>query len=492
MKLKNLKCVIMFLFSAIFILTSFTACQPSSKSASNPEFSENPDLTKEEQTTVSEGDDLPDDLNYEGYVFNIYTRENSTFYRYVIEEDVSEILNDSIYKRTRNVEERLGITLAEKTYTDHNAPRTFMLAGLGEFDMYNVRCSHAITFWLEGLTVEIPELPYIDLEKPYWNKTANKVSTLKNHQYIAFGAANICMYDFTFTLLFNKQMISDFSLESPYILVNNGKWTLDKMDEMMKVVISDLNGDGKFTIDDKYGYVSRAADALPAFWIGAELLSVAKDENDIPYLAIGEEKFINLFQKVFEITWDSNAWFTKPSGTLTMPSGTAGNVPATSVDLFMGNQSLFMDVQMPALSLLRGMETDFGIIPYPKYDEKQKNYYGRVGAFDTFVVDKSNAGFERTSAVIEALNSDSYKTVLPQYYEVCLKTRTSRDDESEDMLDIVFDNLIIDLGDTVWLDKIRDAVFAGMFSANNRNIISKIDSMTVSIQKDIDKILELE
>lgn len=172
-----------------------------------------------------------------------------------------------------------------------------------------------------------------------------------------------------------------------------------------------------------------------------------------------------------------------------MPGGGQGNVLATSVDLFMGNQSLFMDVQMPALTLLRSMETDFGIIPYPKYDESQEKYYGRVGAFDAFVVDKANSDLERTSAVIEALNSESYKTVLPQYYEVCLKTRTSRDEESEAMLDIVFGNLTIDLGDTVWLDRIRDAVFAGMFEKNNRNIASKVESMANSLQKDIDRIL---
>jgi hypothetical protein len=323
------------------------------------------------------------------------------------------------------------------------------------------------------------------LTKPYWNKTANESISLNGRQYVAIGDANLTVYDFTYVLLFNKKLITDFRLPVPYDLVNSGQWTVDKMAEMMKPVIADLNGDGVYDLNDRYGYVARHSDVLPSFWIASGVRSVTKDQNDVPVFSAEDERFINIFNKTFEIMWDTNAWYSKNKS----PNA---NVPDTSIQLFMQNQSLYMDCQVSFILDLRSMETDFGIIPYPKYDEKQENYYARGAFYDSFIVSKSNPDLARTGAVVEALNSESYKTVIPTYYEMCLKTKNSRDGESETMLDLIFGNLILDLGDSIWVDKIRDAVLGGMFSSNNRNLASKLESMANSIQKDIDKIMEIE
>ena len=438
-----------------------------------------------EKQTAIVGDDLPGDLDYGGYGFNIYTRENTAFYRYIIEEEIGEILNDAVYKRTRNVEDRLNIAFGEVVYTGNDdAPRKLLLSGDNAYDMINARCSHALMYWMEGLILEIPDLPYVDLGKPYWNKTANESISLNNRQYVAIGDANLTVYDFAYVLLFNKKLIGEFGLPVPYDLVNAGKWTVDKMGETMKAVIADLNGDGLYDLNDRYGYVARHSDVLPSFWIASGTLSVKKDQNDVPYFSAGEEKFVNIFNKVYDVMWDGGAWYSKNK----TPNA---NVPDTSIQLFMQNQSLYMDCQVSFIIQLRGMETDFGIIPYPKYDENQENYYARGAFYDSFIIPKSNPDLMRTSAVIEALNSESHKTVIPPYYEMCLKTRNSSDGECEAMLDLIFGNLIVDLGDSIWVDKIRDAVFRGMFESNNRNIASKLESMANSIQKDIDKILEI-
>ena len=475
------KFMLLILTTAIFAAAS---CSRGEVSQGGGGGDKPPEATTAEKTTDI-GDDLPE-LDYGGYEFNILTRINSTFYKYVVEEDTGEILNDSVYRRTRNVEERLNVTLKENENSDANMPRSLMLAGDDTYDMYNARCTHALTFWLEGLTVEIPALPHINLDKPYWNKTANESLSLNNRQYVAMGAANIGAYDFIFTLLFNKKLVSDFALESPYELIKSGKWTIDTMAGMMKAVSSDLNGDGIYDINDRYGYASGTNVTLPAFWVGAGLFAIQKDANDIPYFSAGDQKFLDLFEKVFELTWESDAWFKKPGG------GTNTNTPETSVELFTGDRALFIDTQVADIKRLRGMETDFGIILYPKYDEKQESHRVRFGFYDAFIVSRSNPNFERTSAVIEALNSESHKTVMPVYYDMCLKTRSSRDDESEAMLDFIFSNLVVDLGDTVWADRIRDGVFTQMFQQKNKNIASKLESMADSVQKDIDKILEMQ
>ena len=478
------KFIMLLIISLILIMT---ACgdenEPPLQNDNNQTQAPDAEIAEEIKIEVIK-DDLPDDLNYGGHVFSIYTRENTAFYNYIIEEEIGEFLNDSIYHRTRNVEARLNINFVESTYTDANAPRRLLLAGDTTHDKIIARCSHAFTFWVEGLTFEVDELPNINLSKPYWHKTASDSITLNKRRHVAIGSSNLTVYEFARVLLFNKQLIADFDLDSPYDLVNSGKWTVEAMDNMMRAVVSDLNGDGVMNMEDRFGYLARSNDVLPAFWIASGVRSVTKDSDDVPYFSAGSERFISIFERVFDILWDTNAWWSR----MNMDA----NVPTQSIQLFMQDQSLFIDCQVSYINDLRGMETDFGIIPYPKYDEQQENYYSRGAFYDAFIVGRSNPDIDRTSAVIEAMNSESHRTVMPVYYELCLKTRTSRDDESEAMLDLIFNNLVIDLGDSIWVDRIRDSVFAGMFSGNNRNIASRLEAMERSIQSDIDKILDLE
>ena len=52
---------------------------------------------------------------------------------------------------------------------------------------------------------------------------------------------------------------------------------------------------------------------------------------------------------------------------------------------------------------------------------------------------------ERTGAIIEALSAEGYYTLKPAYYETVLKGKSVRDDESSEMLDIIFANRVYDL-----------------------------------------------
>ena len=78
---------------------------------------------------------------------------------------------------------------------------------------------------------------------------------------------NLSAYDLTHVLLFNENLIRDYKFESPFDLVESGKWTFDRMYEMMTKVSIDLNGDGVFDEKDQYGYVSYARVSAQNFWI---------------------------------------------------------------------------------------------------------------------------------------------------------------------------------------------------------------------------------
>lgn len=135
-----------------------------------------------------------------------------------------------------------------------------------------------------------------------------------------------------------------------------------------------------------------------------------------------------------------------------------------------------MDMTFFYISSLRNMDADFGILPYPKYDEAQKDYLARIEGIELTGVPVT-ADTEFVSAIMEAMASESATTVVPAYYDVALKTKMTRDNDSAEMLDIIFENRVFDLGDTIWCDEIRDGVFKPMFTTGNRSLSSKFATM---------------
>ncbi|MBQ2707701.1 MAG: hypothetical protein IJF67_05495 [Clostridia bacterium] len=305
------------------------------------------------------------------------------------------------------------------------------------------------------------------------------VLPLSGVQYMAIGDLSITTLDLTFILLFNKQLIKDYQLDSPYALVNSGSWTFDAMFDMMKTATRDLDGDTKMTENDAYGYTASAKQVLPNFWIAAGELSVKKDKADLPYLALNEERFIDVFNRIFEITYDDNTRYAET---------TMNDVPDSSLRLFNENRSLFMDCSFFFVEALRDMDTDFGIIPYPKFNEEQDRYYSRVSYYNAPIVSVASTELDLIGAVLEYMNYESRKTVIPAYYEIALKGKYSRDEESLEMLDLINDSRVVDIGDTTLCSTIRDGFMRAMYLKNDRNLASNTASASTVITNLIDKL----
>lgn len=423
------------------------------------------------------------EYNFNGEKFKIHTMNTGgVHYLADAEEETGDVLNDAIYRRNRVIEERFNVVINQVLMDDNFAqPRKIMVSGdSSAFDILHARAPDALTFWQDGLVYSCGDIPNIDFSKPYWSQYANKSLTLKGSQYIALGEFNISAFDLAHVLIFNKNMIQDHSLENPYSLVKEGKWTFDKMDEFMRQVITDLDGNGIMDKNDKYGFLSEEREVLPCFWISSGEFSVKKDETDTPYLAIGEERFLSVFNKVFEITWDNGAYFSAKDHTSTLPQSIR--------DMFSNGQSLFMNMTFFYMESMRTTETDFGVLPYPKFDDNQENYFTRVEYYNAVQVPLTNSDTERAGVMLEALNSYSAKYVLPAYYDISLKTKYSRDEESAEMLDLILSIRVIDIGDTTLCDKIRDNFMWSMFENNKRDLVSQVEKTQGVIQKFIDKI----
>jgi len=474
--------------AAIISLTAIASCSDTADTTDTSTTTGTTAADNAEDTTVP--DDIPgfykdglETVDYAGYSFRVYSRDDTWFNGNIsVEELNGEGMNDAVYGRNLAVSDRFNIEIVETVGTNTDLARATVIANEDAFDMINARCTAALSMAQEGILIEISDLPNINLSKPYWDDSLTNDLAMGPFCYFAVGDLNLTFYDYTSVLLFNKQLVDDFQLESPYELVDANKWTFDKYLELASASVSDLDGNGTMNNQDLYGTIGTPHFVGYTLALGTGVKSINKDANNYPVYEIETDaKFIEVFERVFEIMWDSGQWF---QTTIT------DQTSATLVNMFKNNQGLFFSTNFFNVPSLRDMDTEFGILPFPKYNEAQENFITRISFFDMFAVPITVADPDRTSRIIEALTCESGNTVIPAYYDIALKTKIARDEQSQAMLDLIMANRVIDCGDTIWVDLIRDSWLAPMFLNNNRTIVSTAAKFTKTIGKRLDAMIE--
>ena len=437
---------------------------------------------------------LPDDVDFGGYVFNFLTHlydgddwVGPNPLELVAEEQNSEPINDAVYARNLKIKEKYNIDFKITPATDEKgAMNKAVKAGDAVYDaaiMFNNNVPGIAT---ANLLINVADLPYIDLNKPWWDPAVNAMS-IDNKQFLLAGDLLILDNEATNVLLFNKDLIGNFGIDLPYNLVKEGKWTFDVMNNMIKDTATDVNGDGEMTAyEDSWGF-GVYNDTLHALLVSGGGALAVKDENDIPYMDFASEKNLSIIDKVMDLMYN-------PEYVVNASAPPKGETASAQIHIkgFEENRILFMWTRMRFVEFFRNMESNFGIIPLPKYDEIQENYYSVVNPYTGVLlgVPKSAADLDRVSIILEALSAESRYTLQPAYYDVVLTRKYIRDEESEEMLDIIFNSRVYDIGSVysfgnVFLD------FINLAAKYDRNIASYYDKKIGSMEKAIDKVVDI-
>ena len=436
---------------------------------------------------TTEPDSMPDnlpDMDFGGRQFRFLSYETVNCNGiHVVDEQNGEIVNDTTYEINRRIEERFNVDLAEILNGDLSLGGLVnsIMAGddACEVDLPNTQST--FQFVQKNLVYNYDKLTYVDLDQPYWDKALNTAASINNKLYFAMGGFDLSHLDYTHLLVFSKNLVENYQLGDLYALVRDGKWTMDAMNDCMTKV-TNLADFKKHVDGETYGLVSSSKQVLADFWEGCGLYSISKDENDLPYLTLDSEKFANVIEKCFNILWDNQNWYYYNGDENVVP-----NMPS----LFESDQALFGDTTFHYIKTLRTIEANFGIIPYPKWNEAQEAYYSRVeGGIRLPIVPVTVADTDFVSVIMEAISCENQKHLIPAYFEVGLKGKISRDNESEEMLNIVYDTRAYDMGDTIWLEQIRDGRFNAMFKGNKRDLASTAAKIAKTMEKKFAETIE--
>ena len=437
---------------------------------------------------------LPD-KNYGGYKFRIVVPMNGVYDSTTaadIEQETGDTVNDAIYKRNRLIEERYGIKFKQigvEAWPDLTPQfKKSTTAGSDDFDLCMMISRDAWAMSLTGAVVPVNRLSYIDITQPWYSQDVNSEITINGKLYFAYSDECLTMFEYTTCVLFNKKLVEDLALENMYNLVREGTWTIDKFFELSKTVVTDMDGDGQMTDTDRYGILSQGDMLYPCFWVSSGIKTVSKDANDLLVFTGNSEKLFNVLEKVHQnILGGDKIFFDAFGDKITSYQHQGGDdTRRVSRMQFEDNLGLFFIQFVGIIPTLRAMETDFGILPFPKYDETQQKYHSRV--IDGWIncVPNNAPDCERTSIIMEALAVESKNITVPAYFETALRTKYARDDESQDMLDIIHANRTMDLGDVFYMDPVRN-LYMGVIGSKKNDFASVVEKRTSTVEKTLAK-----
>ena len=379
--------------------------------------------------------DLPD-KDYEGFNYRILAAESTNLYIHSAEV-TGEVVNDAVYEANAQVGEQFNIGFEMIPITANNDPtiiQSYIMAGDDAYDVAQLHDCTTGSMALNGWFHNVHELPYVDTSAEWWPQFTVDSLTLNGKMYYISNYTTYRALHETRVTFFNQDMVEDMALENPYDLVKEGSWTIDKMAEISNSIYVDTNGDGVQDQEDVMGFVFTNA---PYCWLesfGIEAYKKEGPDSANMTLDLNHETTYTLIDKLHNWmggTGNKSVW---------VDFGGDRNL---AMEMFAAGSGLFtfkcIGDQLPFL-----LDTDmtYGIVPFPKVDELQEDY---VSACTDLLlsIPITASDLERTGIITEAMSYAGYKHILPAYCEKALKNRYSTDEESAEMLDMIFQNRII-------------------------------------------------
>ena len=467
----------------IWVLLIFVSCGNGSVTDS-----ETSSIPREEELDTAVKDSLPAGLNFGGQTLNLFTfaAGNSDFYA---KEETGDLINDEKYRSYTKIEERLNMKLnfiRDDSEWNENGPitkiRASVLAGDHTYDLINTWNTKLSSLSVEGLFMNMYDVPYVNFSEPWWNKSILKELTVKEKLYVAAGDANYNIYGNTNSVFLNKKFMRDYEIPNLYDVVFEGKWTLDYMSELIRSLYVDLNGDGVADFDDQYGiiHITYNSSIMMMSSTNAHLIKIV---DDYPRLDPDHEKLTTLVEKVY------NQFYINP-GTYLLDQG---NTPYHTwhIDKLKNGETLLLPTNISNSNFLRDMDDDFGIIPFPKFDEREDQYYSYVYYIAAVLVIPVNCNkTELVGAFMEASACDAYNYLIPLYFDTVMNVKILRDEETSEMIKIirnsayfsfeaVFNDMLAGAGNMIYdlMINNKSTDYASWYARNEKSIEGALNNL---------------
>jgi len=441
-------------------------------------------------SSITEQDLAGDEIKF-------YTYSNSHYQNSLMdiaaEELTGEVLNDAVFERNNLLQEKFNIFL---TWQDHDsrtkldaALRTTVTSGDTEAcDIVINSTESNLLAGIDGYLLPTGNLPYVDLDKPWWNKQILEDTSILGQNYFLVGDMNLDTWTQSYVVYFSKDMAKDYQIENLYDIVREGSWTIDKLDEITRRIYVDTNGNSEYDENDTYGF-SACSVCIDCFWVSGAISFIEKDSKDTLSIVIGNE-YYDMYEKISNLLAAPEMLYTdRPQYTAKRDTYDRG--------AFMENRALFfLEGLCVGDDRLREMEYPFGILPVPKFSETQEKYctYSHYGHNSSMALPLTSSHQTDTLCMIlEDMAFYSMDTVRPAYYDKMLEGRLAASEDDREMLEIVTTNISYNLANLLFsgdMWNLRNAVSKGdpaasFMASKEQSWTTKMETIQQNITENI-------
>lgn len=363
-----------------------------------------------------------------------------------------------------------------------------LTTGLYNYDILfqnSTRLSGMVT---NNLLTDLNSIPTLHLSNSWWDQNSVQDLSIANHLYYVCGDINTYDNLGTWCILFNKDLKEAMNIEEDfYQTVKDGGWTFDHFMEICKDVTHESDGTPGINELDTWAFGTETYNMYVQVLAGG-IKIVEKDDNDLPFFTVEKrtEETYNALTKIVD--------FYKSADVMVANDGTY-NSKYTNVwegtvhKAFIEGRELFYECGLINVASFRRMDNEFGILPVPMTFDGQDRFYHTVSSDNSsyLALPFGVPNEEDLGVVIEAISMKSKELVTPEFYDIQLKYRDARDDESAEMLDLIFATRSFDLGSAF-----RWGNILGQYMTLDSNFASRFDSALIAantaMQNTIDSI----
>ena len=462
---KNLARVLIVVLSICMLIPVLAACNdpenPSgNNSGTNPGGNGNntiPDIYDVE-------DSLPESYNY-GTTFNILYYAEKYLSDFWVDARTGGVIDNAVFDAISRTEERFGVDIvaiasgASDEISHISSIRTQISGGQTDFDIARGHDVQGANLSLEGVLYDLNDIEVLDFSKPWWPANTIESLSFMGQLYLLSSSMSYRGLDSTSAVFFNKTLMSDNGMELPYDKVKSGEWYLEDMFISIEDfhLEGDMGEDGK-SEDDTYGIVIPYQLYAWQESFGIEL--VQKDPETGELILNGhDERVYDLIDLMYSVCWDNDGGYMIERS---KAQAHFGEGRAVYIPVHLGS----------AVSTFLNYNIDYGIVPYPKLDEEQDQYY--AGYTDRyFLVPYNTPDAEYVGTIIESMSAEGYRQVTPAYFEVALKNRYTKDQTSKEMVDIIKQSMVLDFAYVYGADKWWSRSLYALLSNKNGEGASK-------------------
>lgn len=436
------------LLALVFLLSMAVSCSKTDEEETDTESVTT--VTGEDAPRYDENgylmDDLPETWAW-NETFTVYSWSNMKQWEWV-----EEVATDSsnvdrvLWKRMINVETRFGVDM-QFVYEvgDWDNRKTFIsklmnsvLAGAQEYDLVDQYTPCAATGALNGVYLDLGDVSYIDLEKPWWPATIVDTATVGDSLYFVTGDITATLIRNIHCTFLNLDLYESYKLSDAvggkniYDLVYDYEWTYENMKKMALGKVDTEQG--------YYGLTVQSNTNADSFFYGGGFMT-AENVNGKFTLSqtLTDQSLYNYFEEI-------RALF----------SGQHADFAVDGLKAFKNGKSLFcVGSTASAGTFLQG-GVRFTILPMPLRDSSQETYNSCASYWvSMFSVPIDAKNVEMSGMILEGLGSESYRTCTDEIYYDLFQMRYNADSEdSSKMFDIVSDGVLFDSG-RIFADDIK-------------------------------------